>query len=850
VQRLSLCGSDWQMAGFIGEDWRFKKAYQKETQVKDWLPATVPGSVHWDLLKAGEIPDPYFERNSRLVEWVHQRHWVYKRDVTVPAGWAGQRIFLQFDGIDYEAEVYLDGERLGAHHSMFVPALFEVTGKVQPGGTHHLAVAIAEAPREWPQLGRTSTVHTFKARMGYWWDFATRLVNLGLWQGASLFATGPVRLADAWVRTDLRPDHKSAKVNVTCAFDGGTSAAKVDVIDTNGAVVASGVTSDGRVVLEVADPALWWPNGWGDQPLYTCRVTIDGDSREVTFGIRTLTMEQNLWPPAGVSAEGRQPPLPYTFTVNGQRLFCKGWNWVPVDHMYGRPDLTERYEQLILLARAAGCNLLRVWGGGLIEKELFYDLCDRHGIMVWQEFIQSSSGTDNVPPSSPEMLALFEREARGIIPLRRNHACLAVWCGGNELMDWEKSPATTKEPALALFERLVHELDPGRAYLPTSSSGPLFDCGDDTGLRDPAGMHDVHGPWHYRGPVDSYKPYNTSAALFHSEFGSQGALAQASLDRVMARDHQWPPDDTNPLWVHHGAWWMQKHRVSEVFGDVETIGQYLPLSQYLHAESLRYAVEANRRRWPVCSGAMPWQLNEPWANSHCTSAVDYYLRPKMAYYYVKKAWAPVAASLRYEGQVLKDSVLRVTPFVVADWDFAGTLRLAVTDASGREWMAISQQVALTGEAAIGLQPVEWPVPAEFPGVVIVTATLRDADGGTVQVNPYLFGRGPGPILGDLPALPQVRLSIRRESDRLVLTNPGPGYAVFPAADLNDPRYHWVLDDNFPLMAPGEEVALTLSLRPRTESSDPDCPFGRTSEGPLKVTISGWNIRPASLIWEV
>ncbi len=850
--RIDLGGTDWVYAGFHGEEWQFRQAFKKDTGVKYWLPATVPGSVHWDLLKSGEIPDPYFERNSRLVEWVHQRHWVYKRDFAVPAEGEGQRLALLFEGIDYESEIFLDGQRLGAHDSMFLPARFDVSDRVKPGQTHHLAVVIKDAPREWPQLGRTSTVQTVKARFGYWWDFATRLVNLGIWQNVWLEATGPVAIQDVHVRTR---DHEA---EVTVQLDG---AARVEVrlLDPEGNLVGEFVTGGAtRVVKQfvVPEARLWWPNGMGEQPIYRCEVRISGpddityDTREVTFGFRSFSLEQNLWPQPGVPVPADvEKPLGYTFTVNGRRLFVKGWNWVPIDHMYGRADLTERYEQLIAWAKSAGVNLLRVWGGGLLERELFYDLCDRAGIMVWQEFFMSSSGTDNVPPTDPEYLAMLEREARGSVRLRRNHPSLMLWCGGNELTDWEKRPATLKEPALAMLANVVTELDPDRPFLPTSPSGPLFGTDDFPAPEQLVNQHDVHGPWHYRGPVDSYLPYNSSRALLHSEFGTQGALAKSSLRRIMSEEKMWPPNDTNPNWVHHGAWWMQQHRVRELFGEsVENIDQYLPLSQFLQTENLRYGVESNRRRWPECSGAIIWQLNEPWPNSHCTTCVDYYLRPKMAFYYVKKAYAPVACSLRYQSPVVADGVVRASAFVVTDGAFDGVLRIRVSDVAARTWH--TQDVPVSVQGAAQVAALEYPIPAEAPDVAIVTLTLLDGAGQVVQTNPYLFSRAPQPSFESLLSLPQVTLSARREGDTLYLRNEGNAYAFFPMVDIDDPRWHWLLSDNGPLLAPGEEIGITVSLRPRHERADTDAPHGRQAEGPLVLTVTGWNTAPLTISWEV
>ncbi|MFH1177905.1 MAG: glycoside hydrolase family 2 TIM barrel-domain containing protein [Acidobacteriota bacterium] len=837
-ERLSLGGADWVTAPFLGEEWRLRQAYRRETAATGWLPATVPGSVHFDLLRAGEIADPYFERNSRLAEWVHQRDWVFKRDFTVPRRWAGRRITLHLAGIDSEAQIYLDGERLGEHRSMFAPALLDLTGRVRSGERHHLAIAVKAAPPAPPQLGRTSEVRTHKPRMGYGWDFAGRLVNLGLWQEVSLEATGATRLADVWVRPRLRG--AGARITVCSSTDGPAAELTVELLGSGGNLVATG--KGGEVSLRVDEPALWWPQGWGQQPLYTCRVTartggMVSDRREVAFGIRSLTLAANPWPPPGVAPAG-EAPRPCTFTVNGRRIFIKGCNWAPVELMYGRGDLAERYRHLIALAQRAGCNLLRVWGGGLIERELFYDLCDHAGMLVWQEFILSSAGTDNVPASDPAYVALLEHEAEAIIPARRNHPSLALWCGGNELTDAGGVPATTREPALATLARAVERLDPDRPFLPASPSGPVFECTATASRERPAELHDVHGPWGTQGSDETYHLYNLSTALFHSEFGAQGAAAPASLARFMSPARQWPPDETNPIWLHHGGWWLHREQVQQVFGEVRTLDRYWRLSQLLQAESVRYAVEANRRRWPACSGAVVWQLNEPWPNAHCTSLVDYYLRPKMAYYYLKRAFAPVAGSLRYDSQALADGVLRARPFIVADRPHAGRLAITIADPTGRVWHRTE-----------GLEELVWPLPPGGPEVAIVTLVVNDDTGQAVHNNPYLFSRAAAPIFRSLVWLPLAEVEAVRAGDTLVLRNHGPGYAFFPAVDVEDPRFLWLADDNYPLLAPGETVAIRLWVSPRSEPADSDCPAGGKREGPLHVRVSGLNMRSLALAWD-
>jgi beta-mannosidase len=407
------------------------------------------------------------------------------------------------------------------------------------------------APQSEPQVGRTSRVRVHKSRMGYGWDFCPRLVHQGIWRS---------------VRLDPPPERFP----------------KVTLEDGIGTVEV-----DGEVVLRVESPRLWWPNGMGEQRLYRC-----GDFH---VGFRTVEVED------------------YRFVVNGVHMPVRGWNWVPLDALYGVPR-PEKLARLLHLAARGNVNLLRVWGGGLIETEEFYDLCDRLGLLVWQEFSQSSSGIESVPSDDPAFIETMTADAREIVPRLRRHPSLAVWCGGNEL-DGDDST-----PVLAALRDVVRELDPGRAWLPTS----------------PLGDEDVHGPWEHQGLRAHYAHYDSRTSLLHSEFGVEGMTNRAALESLIADEHRWPCDRANPVYEHLGAWWNNAPFVQDAFGgriaDVDTMRR---ASQWLQYEGLRYAVEATIRRG---AGVIPWQFNESFPNAWCTCAVDYHGEPKPAYHGVARAY--------------------------------------------------------------------------------------------------------------------------------------------------------------------------------------------------------------------
>jgi beta-mannosidase len=502
-------------------------------------------------------------RAGAAVSPYHERdslltEWVPER------AWVYRRRFegagvVEFEGVDHAATVFVDGEEAGRHVGAFTP--FDVTvGE----GEHLLAVVVHPAPPSESQVGKTSDVRVHKPRMNYGWDFCPRLVHQGIWRSVSL-RDAPAGIAP-----------------VVTLEDG------VGVVRTE---------SD---EVRIENPELWWPNGMGDQRLH--RVHVGG--RDLDVGFRTVELRDD-----------------YMLVVNGQPVPVKGWNWVPLDALYGVPR-PEKLERLLRLAARANVNLLRVWGGGLVETQEFYDLCDRLGLLVWQEFSQSSSGMDSVPANDDEFVQLMAADAREIVVRKRHHPSLAIWCGGNELT------ADDSHPVLRALRDVVGELDAGRAWLPTS---PLGD--------------DVHGPWEHQGLRKHHDLYDNATAKLYSEFGVEGMTNRAALEQLIDVERRWPAGRTNPVYEHLGAWWNNAPLVQECFGgaigDVETMRR---ASQWLQYEGLRYAVEACLRRG---CGTIPWQFNESFPNAWCTCAVDYHGVPKPAYWGVARAYRTDHVSAKF-----------------------------------------------------------------------------------------------------------------------------------------------------------------------------------------------------------
>lgn len=659
--KLSL--NDWKLSAY----WPYAPLHGASVETGELhksctglIRAKVPGSIYDDLYRAGIIPDPYTERNSMLCEWVPNRWWVYETDFVLEPSCRGKRIRLVFEGIDYHAHIYVNGRFICEHEGMYTPVTVEMGDFACFGEEKNtVRVLLHHAPDEMSAIGYTSRTFTQKARFTYKWDFCTRMIGMGLWGAVNVLVTEkPVletlqtRYADGKLFVDVAASMaEGAVIEGELAFAGEVVAKHTGTLSRGGA----------SFVLEISRPKLWYPNGYGEQPLYELKLTLKtaeglfSDARTYQIGLRTLEYDR---------CDGAiDSALPYIPVINGKRIYIKGVNITPLDMMYG--CVTEaRYEALVRLCRDANVNLVRVWGGGIIEKEVFYDLCDRYGIMIWQEFIQSSSGIDNVPSKRPEFLKLAAETAEWAVPARRNHVSLTFWSGGNELRYADDTPSDYADENIAILKEIVDRLDPDRLMLPTSASGPI--AWQDNSR--PELNHDIHGPWKYAGSKGHYALYNDSPIQLHSEFGCDGMTNMPMLTRYLAPENRdrIHTVKTNLTWQHHGEWWdtyeyRDRPMFGEMNGDLET---YVAVSQFMQAEGIRYALEAHRRRaWRNC-GSIVWQMNEPWPNTSCTNLVDYDMQPKMAYWYYKKAMQSFHISLRYDSLVWSvGETFTAVPFV-------------------------------------------------------------------------------------------------------------------------------------------------------------------------------------------
>jgi len=636
----------------LAGSWNFRQSGTEE-----WLPASVPGGVHTDLLALGRIPEPFKGDNEIHVQWVAEEDWEYSLQFTAdPELLEKPQIFLVCNGLDTLATVSLNGTELGKAENMFRQYRWDVK-PILKEGENELSIVFDSPVRyitaqqaERPLFGVSQAIpggpYLRKAPCQFGWDWGPQLPPTGIWKEIQLEGYDETRIEEIRFSQLHAEGRVSLSIHVAVHnWEEAPRSAAVSVNTPDSRVLkASGpIDSNGECTLQIdiPDPELWWPNGYGDQPLYQAGISLYQDDlvldeKDYQIGLRTieLVQEPDEW--------GRS----FTFVVNGQPIFAKGSNWIPADSFPTR--ISDSYlEGLIRDAAETHQNMLRVWGGGFYEEDRFYDLCDKYGILVWQDFIFSCSV---YPLNDPAFLDNVYREVVENIRRLRHHASLALWCGNNE-MEWGWVEWGWKAPEYAdmkeAYDTFFHNTlpawctaeDPEHTYWPSSPSS-------NTPFEEPNGQQqgDAHywDVWHGRKPFTAYRD---QYPRFMSEFGFQ-ALPPLETIQSYADEAEW----------NMTSYVMEQHQKNDS-GNALMVAQMLDtfrlpmdfdslvyLSQVLQAEGIRYGVEHWRRYPRRVSGTLYWQLNDCWPVASWSS-LDYFGRWKALHYSARRFYAPLLLSI-------------------------------------------------------------------------------------------------------------------------------------------------------------------------------------------------------------
>ncbi len=868
--QISLNGSDWLLASLAADQGERGPVFTGDFTTGKAIPGIVPGDVYWDLERAGKLPSIYCGKDSTKLVWVAGREWWYRKRFAVPGGWNRKTVRLRFAGVDYCADVWLNGEPLGRHEGQFTPFEFDVSEHLRYGCENLLTVRIHAVPpsvrqelvatpgKEWPLMQAMRLAYPFwKSMTNSGWDWGTPVITMGIWKPVSLIASNGIWLSDLVVLPALAPPYGSAllrvrvRVNakvptrVKLVCEARCLTAHAPGARAERAVDIAGGGQDATLELNIGQPCLWWPNGYGPQNLYEltliARPECGGnilDRISTRFGIRDLQMLANpesaddleyVDYSTGNAVTNKLPRPPpsrkYLMQINGRRIFAQGANWLPCDLLFGRAR-KPAYEHLIRLAARANFNLFRVWGGGLIEKEEFFDLCDRYGIMLFQEF-------PNAGPRLPETgkaLAITARETREILPLLVNHPCIVRYGGGNE---WYRTLGDSRQ--MAQLRNICTNFDPTRPY-----HDP-----------DPEVISQRHGP-HGFDHARHYRTYNTGRPLTAgpddplewTEYGASGASSVETLKRIIPPESLWPVRNSDPHWIWHKAFrafgddnWLAPAQFSYLFGDLPDLETMVRCSQFMQAEGLRYANQAMRRRKWHRSACAFWTFNEPWPNAAHGCVVEFHGRPKMAYYYARQSYAPVDISAVYgslscnAGKPMDVQVWvtnnRPRQFADRRW------RYRIYDTRGRLQTESTRTVKIPAEASAEIGKVNWVPPADIKGeAALLCLDLLDAAGGIAARNLYTFGIDASPPLAALLRAAATSLRVRRLTPAAIeVENAGPNPALFVelrVGALEGARSY--LEDNYFFLAPAERrrIAVTCTT-----------PARRTAPA-VAVEVRAWN----------
>lgn len=830
--RLLLNGSDWVLTGLNPNQWRLDTSMELNTRMFPAIPplsATVPGAIQLDLFQEGVLPDYRLGQQSMAYEWVNNRDWILQKCFIVPKDLAGDQFELVFEGIDDKGEIWLNDHMLTRFEGMFTPIRLDVTRylKFSAAEKNELKVVIEPSESVYGQFGYSSKITKLKSRFNYGWDWCPRIVPSGIWRDVYLQATHVVSIEDfdphTTVQDNLQQGDMDIRASVQIRKDGKYTF-EFQVEDDRGTTVAHQIAEHmldrGHEIIQqsisLKAVGLWWPHGVGDQPLYKVSLTIlDAQNIECDHHCKTVGFRH-----CEFKRSPQAPPdsLPYTAYINGRRIFLKGINWVPVTPFYGAVS-AEQYAQHLDPLLEMNINMIRIWGGGITESEDFYRYCDEKGILVWQEFLQSSSGIDNCPPSDEAFIQHLKEVSKSAILEKRHHPSLVVWCGGNELMWDGYIPVDESHPNIDMLSKLVSKLDPDKLFLPASASGPTF-C--DAEEQFGQGVHhDVHGPWDFLGDIDHYRFFNHNDALIRTESGTPGMARMESLHQYAEDQTLWPPTHQNAYWLHRGSFWLQWEQLSKLFGpwdkEHDEMFAYNQASRYLQMESLRYMIESGRRREPELSGFLIWMGNEPFPNHTNTSVIEYDGIPKPAYYAAQRAFSNRHVSARYERIAYQTGDLFHADLYIHHESFAKgdesvNVSASIIAADGK-LLALKQFPFSAKENAEHLGSIEWKVAPIQHQLFILRLDILNQQGDIRPEarNDYIFTVDTDYPFAPLRQMPKALLRKNIYEQQLSVVNESEVIAIGVFAILK-PNQKINISNNYAMILPGESHHFQISQK--------------------------------------
>jgi beta-mannosidase len=781
------------------------RASREDVSPAGWLQATVPGLCAQDLQSAGRIADPYWGDQVGLSRWIEERDFVYRTELSLSAEQVRQPARFAFDSLDTFASVYLNGERIAHHENQLRRLFVDVTGKLV-AGKNRLSIAFeasmpATVRRAGPPLPFWNEpwerLYVRKSQMSYGWDWAARTPTVG--------PAGPVRLElsngifadDLWVAA--RP-HGDGSALFTASLDvmPHASTGVVAELLLDGVVVCSralelepGQRQTVALEHQLPEARSWLPRELGEPHLYRLGVRIRAGERvlhEVTrrVGVREIELVK------------RDPQSPngkvFYFRVNGQKLWAKGDNWLPLDFLHTRVT-PEQYRSYLELLLAGGVNLLRVWGGGIVEQDAFYDACDELGLLVWHDFHFACG----IYPESPEFLAEVKAEAEDIVKKLRSHSCIALWCGNNEneALAMVRTPEKRFHPIYYdVLPQVCAALDPERPYWPGSPASESRELHPDSDQEGDRHNWDVWFGWKSTEHI-------TDMARFNSEFGAQALPQRESIESFMRPDEAWSPGAVSRpqgpspglLLSRHGAQLEKLFSRAAAFGPPMSLDAAIATTQAFQADTVGRYIRHYRRNLRFTGGVVLWNFTSTWP-SVCWALIDFYRRPKHAYYECKRCFEPFGVGI--EPTDASQSCYLAHVSLDRPGSARGKLRLELLEiASGDVKAAVEAEVELQQMGAVDALTLSLPEGLARRRHALV-ATLSHA-GGVARDFRYLVPLAEVEGLGG-------KVTARRTAQGVELKSSGWRLRV----GLESYESPAIWSDNYFDMLPGESRSLRIA----------------------------------------
>jgi len=660
--------------------WQFKQYPVSARRMRDldegnWLNCTVPSSVYTNLVEAKVIDRSSLTRSPEEFFPISLESWIYRKNFSLPANFQkNEKIELVFDGLDTFGQIWLNGKIIAKTNNMFCKWRFDVTSLIKEKNNELLVKfdsAVKEGDRLMNRFGLLSKdqcswpsrAYVRKAQCQFGWDWAPIMPGCGIWQPVRLEAFKAGSIGDVHITTiDCDKSNADIKISVQAEnFSQQPMICNLSIIDPAGKTAATASLNfsanhqQASAVIKIAQPQLWWPRPYGSQPLYKLDAELHSGNEQVdsiskTFGIRMVKLNQ------APDEHGQS----FQFEINNQPVYAKGADWIPPSLYIGSAK-AEDYEKLLVRAIDANINMLRVWGGGIYETETFYNLCDRLGILVWQDFMFACA----YYPDRTWFTEMIKQEATQNIIRLRNHPSLVLWCGNNEI-DWQHAIGGFakskkfygKNIYHKILPHLVHELDPDRDYISSTPLGPAKNPNDPS-------VGTVH-QWDVWSGIKPTDDYLNQIPRFVAEFGFQALPCKKTVQDIAdtgktgtadfrIEKHDYQPNGTGRLHYY----------INELFRAPVNIDEFIYLSQLTQSRAIRKNVEHLRTNSDINSGVLFWQFNDS-CPAISWSCLDYAGGKKALYYYARRFYAPVlvTASAQYQQQPLCRTIDSITASVV------------------------------------------------------------------------------------------------------------------------------------------------------------------------------------------